>query len=228
MPSFASYRGIPCRLPPSWPVEIAQKCRVDVLRVWPLSRLQHRKPTKRTERNQTTASASGGKCVIRSEPATGFCVLIDLSMTTTRYFQWLREIESGFGCTANADWNSTNTYSAHCLAYVYIPRAQGIKYIPFTHVSPGLSGNLPVLTWPALPNAWRCPTAQPPPALPQTCASTKIKARDSQRKQHHWVDENGMFGGRGGCCALVDVVVVGSSPREGVDQQRKNALGLIR
>lgn len=42
---------------------------------------------------------------------------------------------------------------------------------PLSHASPVLDGNLLVLVWRAPPNAWRCPTARPRPALPQTCAS---------------------------------------------------------
>lgn len=85
-------------------------------------------------------------------------------------------------------------------------------------VSPGLSGNLLVLIWRVPPNAWRCPTARPRPALPRICASTKMYARDSHggptqvgRRERH------ILGGLGGCW------VGGRAPR-----RRLNRLGLDR
>lgn len=73
-----------------------------------------------------------------------------------------------------------NNSSRHSFLLLGVPPGL-IKIHP--HVSlvpPGLSGILLVLILLAPPNAWRCPTARPRPALPRTCASIKINMSDSQ------------------------------------------------
>lgn len=130
------YRGIPCRLWSPWPVEVPKESGVDVLRGWPLPRLQdHRTESASAQQQRPIVLRYGGeKCALRSKFVKTPC-----SCTNTRHMLMATE-----RCNGGANRPGSVVWPIG-ISVPCIPRARGNHTPTFMYIEVCMQ---PCLTWP--------------------------------------------------------------------------------